>query len=291
MSLRPFQCFPGLRAILDRPLLLIIAITLFGLALTACEGVIQGTENDRVETVNASEVAQVGEQGPAGPQGPEGPQGPAGPEGPQGETGPVGPRGPQGEPGLPGLPGDPGPAGPQGPRGERGPQGPPGPVGSIGDTGPEGPEGPQGPQGEQGPEGPEGPAGPTDPDYPDVEAFYRRFGPDAVVTSLDSPTGPDDSHSSGRVESLDGQSAPLYSLHDCTIGEVMLFAGNFAPRNTAFANGTLMPISQNQALFSILGTQYGGDGRNTFALPDLRGLEPGQVRYVICLFGVYPSRS
>jgi microcystin-dependent protein len=55
------------------------------------------------------------------------------------------------------------------------------------------------------------------------------------------------------------------------LGEVKLFAGNFAPRNWALCEGQLLPIAQNQALFSILGTTYGGDGRTTFALPDLRG--------------------
>lgn len=58
---------------------------------------------------------------------------------------------------------------------------------------------------------------------------------------------------------------------DSFIGEVQMFAGNFAPRNWAFCNGQLLPISQNTALFSILGTTYGGDGRTTFGLPDLRG--------------------
>jgi microcystin-dependent protein len=61
---------------------------------------------------------------------------------------------------------------------------------------------------------------------------------------------------------------------ECFIGEVRYFAGNFAPRNWAFAEGQLIAISQNQALFAILGTQYGGDGRTTFALPDLRGRTP-----------------
>ncbi|MBO6606873.1 phage tail protein [Psychroserpens sp.] len=55
------------------------------------------------------------------------------------------------------------------------------------------------------------------------------------------------------------------------IGEVKLFAGNFAPRGWAFCNGQMLPISNHNALFSILGTTYGGDGRTTFALPDLRG--------------------
>jgi len=62
------------------------------------------------------------------------------------------------------------------------------------------------------------------------------------------------------------------------IGEIILFGGNFAPRGWAFCNGQLLPIAQNTALFSILGTTYGGDGRTTFALPDLRGraaIHPG----------------
>ncbi|SIN77674.1 phage tail protein [Algoriphagus halophilus] len=64
-----------------------------------------------------------------------------------------------------------------------------------------------------------------------------------------------------------------------TIGEIRMFGGNFAPRTWAFCNGQLLPISQNTALFSIIGTIYGGDGRTTFALPDLRGrtvIGPGQ---------------
>ncbi|MBI5913869.1 MAG: phage tail protein [Bacteroidetes bacterium] len=58
------------------------------------------------------------------------------------------------------------------------------------------------------------------------------------------------------------------------LGEIKLFAGNFAPRGWAFCDGQLLSISQNTALFSILGTTYGGDGRTTFALPDLRGRVP-----------------
>jgi microcystin-dependent protein len=59
-----------------------------------------------------------------------------------------------------------------------------------------------------------------------------------------------------------------------TLGEVRLFAGNFAPRGWAFCDGQLLAISSNTALFSILGTNYGGDGRTTFGLPDLRGRAP-----------------
>lgn len=56
-----------------------------------------------------------------------------------------------------------------------------------------------------------------------------------------------------------------------TIGEVRMFAANFAPMNWALCQGQILPIQQNTALFSILGTYYGGDGIRTFALPDLRG--------------------
>jgi microcystin-dependent protein len=58
------------------------------------------------------------------------------------------------------------------------------------------------------------------------------------------------------------------------LGEIKIVGFNFAPRGYAFCDGQLLPISQNQALFSILGTTYGGDGRVTFALPDLRGRTP-----------------
>lgn len=58
------------------------------------------------------------------------------------------------------------------------------------------------------------------------------------------------------------------------IAEIRVFAGNFAPRGWAFCDGQLLPIAQNAALFSLIGTTYGGDGRNTTALPDLRGRAP-----------------
>ena len=61
---------------------------------------------------------------------------------------------------------------------------------------------------------------------------------------------------------------------DGFIAQIIMFAGNFAPRNWAFCEGQLLPISQNTALFSLIGTIYGGDGRTTFALPDLRGRVP-----------------
>jgi microcystin-dependent protein len=77
-------------------------------------------------------------------------------------------------------------------------------------------------------------------------------------------------------------------MSDAFVGEIRLFAGNFAPNGWAFCNGQLLPIQQNTALFSLLGTNYGGNGRSTFGLPDFRdrlplhqgqgpGLTPRQV--------------
>jgi microcystin-dependent protein len=58
------------------------------------------------------------------------------------------------------------------------------------------------------------------------------------------------------------------------LSEIRLFSFNFAPRGWALCNGQILPINQNQALFSLLGTTYGGDGRTTFALPNLQGRVP-----------------
>ncbi len=64
------------------------------------------------------------------------------------------------------------------------------------------------------------------------------------------------------------------SISDPTLGEIAMFGANWAPRNWALCNGQLLPISSNSALFSILGTTYGGDGRTTFALPNLQSRVP-----------------
>jgi microcystin-dependent protein len=63
-------------------------------------------------------------------------------------------------------------------------------------------------------------------------------------------------------------------MSESFIGEIRMFAGNFAPRNWAFCDNNLIPINENTALFSLLGNRYGGDGRSTFALPDMRGRLP-----------------
>jgi len=63
-------------------------------------------------------------------------------------------------------------------------------------------------------------------------------------------------------------------MSDPFVGEIRMFAGNFAPRSWAFCDGQLLAISQNDVLFSLFGTIYGGDGRTTFGLPELRGRVP-----------------
>ncbi len=70
-------------------------------------------------------------------------------------------------------------------------------------------------------------------------------------------------------------------MSDPFVAEIRMFAFNFAPKGWAFCDGQLLPISQNTALFSLLGTFYGGDGKSTFALPDLQGATPlnqGQLK-------------
>jgi microcystin-dependent protein len=66
-------------------------------------------------------------------------------------------------------------------------------------------------------------------------------------------------------------------MSDPFVAEIRIFAGNFAPKGWALCNGQILPISQNTALFSLLGTTYGGDGKSTFALPDMQGAAPMQA--------------
>ncbi|MFF2158148.1 phage tail protein [Paenibacillus chitinolyticus] len=63
-------------------------------------------------------------------------------------------------------------------------------------------------------------------------------------------------------------------MSESYLGEIRIFAGNYAPQGWALCNGQILNISENEALFALLGTTYGGDGRTTFALPDLQGRVP-----------------
>ncbi len=76
------------------------------------------------------------------------------------------------------------------------------------------------------------------------------------------------------------------------LGQIGLFPYEFAPQPWVFCEGQLLAINQNVALFSVLGTQFGGDGKATFALPNLKGKEPlPGLRYCISMEGVYPQRG
>jgi microcystin-dependent protein len=75
------------------------------------------------------------------------------------------------------------------------------------------------------------------------------------------------------------------------VGEVWQWVGNYAPRGTQLAHGQIVSIAQYPTLHFLVGDTYGGDNITTFGLPDLRGLEPEGVNYVICMFGNFPSMN
>jgi len=118
-------------------------------------------------------------------------------------------------------------------------------------------------QGLPGPAGPQGPAGQPGAD-PVADAHVALFGTDT------------------------GNASPSYGVA-CTLGEVRLTAAAAHTAGGVPADGQLLPIGQNQALFSLLGTTYGGDGKTTFALPDLRAIAPNHMTYSICTAGDWPS--
>ena len=112
----------------------------------------------------------------------------------------------------------------------------------------------------EGPAGPQGPAGPA--------------GQDGVATGFGNNTN----------WGADGRNCEDFYY----VGQVFLTAGSVAIG--VRAEGQLLPISSNQRAFSILGSYYGGDGINTFALPDLRDVAPDGLTYSICIRGIYPVR-
>jgi len=108
-------------------------------------------------------------------------------------------------------------------------------------------------------EGPQGPAGPA--------------GPAGAAAGFGTGT----------------QTAVAGAGAQCTLGEVILTAGAVA--NGIPANGQLLPIAEYTPLFSLLGTQYGGNGTTNFALPNLGAMAPDGLTYSICWEGVFPARS
>jgi Phage Tail Collar Domain/Collagen triple helix repeat (20 copies) len=145
----------------------------------------------------------------------------------------------------------PGPQGPIGPAGAPGAQGPRGAAGTPGASGAPGPAGATGAAGAPGPQGPPGPATPD-----------ARFGTNTSLAKPDAGV-------------------------TCTLGSVWLTAGSIA--GAVPAAGQTLPIAPNTALFALLGVTYGGDGKTTFVLPDMRSAAPNGLTYVICTQGVFPS--
>jgi Phage Tail Collar Domain len=147
------------------------------------------------------------------------------------------------------------------------------PILQIDVTGPIGPEGAPGPRGAtgsaglQGPPGPPGPPGATGTIPANLTAFSNLLG-----TSGYNGDG-------------------FRSGDTCTMGDIILSVNAYGGGSLIPADGRLMPISQNTALFSLLGTRFGGDGETNFGLPDLRAAAPNGLQYSICVQGIYPSRS
>lgn len=110
-----------------------------------------------------------------------------------------------------------------------------------------------------------------------IVALVVALGGVAYATS---PEPPGFGHNTGHAAAGKGA--------ECTLGEVLLTAGSVA--NGMPANGELLQIRQDTALFALLGTTYGGDGKTTFALPNLRSVTPNHMTYSICDRGVFPSR-
>jgi len=175
--------------------------------------------------------------------------------------------------------------GPQGEQGIPGDQGIPGVQGAPGERGAPGVQGVQGEQGNPGEQGFPGEQGiPGESGISDGETAGDLLSWDGNVWIAEAPTTVPTTVSHMQpftgvnfIIALQGVFPSRNSISDPTIGEITMFAGNFVPRNWAFCDGQLLPISQYSALFSILGTTYGGDGRTTFALPDLRGRVPMHV--------------
>lgn len=237
--------------------------------IQACEGIggllrIVQSPNDCRHHEVAISWNVVGPAGPKGNTGATGAQGVAGAAGAKGDTGATGPQGPQGDPGAQGPKGDTGATGPQGEVGAAGAKGDTGATGAQGPQGEAGAAGAKGDTGATGPQGPIGPVGPSGAD-PTAEAFIGHFGTNT-----------------NNAAAANGET--------CTLGEILLSASPSVTVGGVAANGQILPINQNQAMFSLLGTTYGGNGVTTFALPDLRGLAPNNMTYSICDLGVFPSR-
>ena len=235
----------------------------------------------------AGPKGDTGDQGIQGEQGVAGPKGDTGDQGIQGEQGVAGPKGDTGDQGIQGEQGIAGPKGDTGDQGIQGEQGVAGPKGDTGDTGDQGIQGEQGVAGPKGDKGDQGEAGVSGLPSGDSLNLLTHDGTNWVARDIVLTSGNTGGNQSvnnmqpwlgvNYIIALQGV-FPSRSSSQPFLAEIIMFGSNFAPRGWAFCDGQLLPIQNHQALFSLIGTIYGGDGRTTFALPDLRGrtaIHPG----------------
>jgi hypothetical protein len=159
-----------------------------------------------------------------------------------------------------------------------------GPQGVAGAIGPQGPVGPQGGVGPTGAQGSQGPPGALD------AAQLQTLNTDNVLITADDPVVK--SHTT-FIANYGSNYLGVGTGVGCTsgdyLGQIILTPYTFAIGIPA--DGRLLPISQYQALFALIGTTYGGDGMSTFAVPDLRAITPAHMIYSICQTGIFPSRQ
>ncbi|GHA04739.1 hypothetical protein GCM10008090_12720 [Arenicella chitinivorans] len=280
---------------------------------TGAQG-IQGLKGDKGDKGDIGDTGLKGDKGDKGDTGDTGLKGDKGDKGDTGDTGPKGDKGDKGDTGDTGLKGDKGDKGDTGDtglKGDKGDKGDTGDTGLKGDKGDKGDPGAIGPQGIQGPAGADGADGTiisvdettifetipdaANPNEKTLSGIVYSAGSRIQITTPDAnlpaqkviafnPSGLT-ARTSSAVNIRDPWLGvnyiiatlgvfPSRSGADAYIAEIVMFGGNFAPRGWAFCHGQLLPVAQNTALFSLIGTTYGGDGRTTFALPDLRGRSP-----------------
>ena len=112
-----------------------------------------------------------------------------------------------------------------------------------------------------------------------------------VEWNKQGPAGPSDPASAGFLERFGTGTggAARASGAPCTLGEILLTASQGMTAGGVPADGRLLLIADNDALFSLLGDTYGGDGQETFAVPDLRAITPDHMTYSICDYGIWPQ--
>jgi hypothetical protein len=175
-------------------------------------------------------------------------------------------KGVTGVAGAAGPAGQAGPAGAAGAKGATGPAGPVGAAGAAGTPGPVGPVGPAGAKGATGPQGAQGLPGSVNPIPANITALSNGLG----------------------TSGYNGEDFEYAAT--CMLGDAILSVNAYGT-GALPADGRLLPINQNTAMFSILGTRFGGDGVSNFALPDLRAFAPQGFQYSICVSGIFPSRN